>query len=392
MAEIEKEQILEEYPLPVTIEGTNIILNQLTKCICKIENEKGSATGFFCSINENLKVLITNNHVIDEQIILENSKMRVTLNDDKDFKIINLKNKKYYTDKNYYTTILEINPEKDNIDNYLELDTGIFEYNAIKPKSVYLLHYPRIDIYKQKAAVSYGIMKKAVDEYNIIHYCCTENGSSGAPILDISNNKLIGIHKESLKNKNYNRGTLLKCPINEYLQKYFNKENNNLILLTEENNNNEINEINLALKIENKDINKNIYFLNRDNDKFNLEREYKDSISYYNRLLNESMEIFINNQKYINEKYFQPKNIGLYDIKLKFNLKINNMSYMFYDCSNLTNIDFSSFDTKNVTNMSYMFYNCVNLIKVNLSYFNKKNVVNMNSMFYECSNLIKVDL
>ena len=390
MEGVEKEQLIEEYPLPVTIEGTNIILNQLSKCICKIENKKGNGTGFFCSINEKLKVLITNNHIIDEQIILENSKIRVTLNDDKDFKIINLKDKKYYTDEKYDTTILEINPEKDNIDNFLELDKEIFEYNADKPKSVYLLQYPCIDYYKQKAAVSYGIIKKAVDEYNIIHYCCTENGSSGSPILNILNNKLIGIHKESIKNKNYNRGTLLKYPINEYLQKYFNKENR--ILLTEENNNDEINEIKLALKIEKKDINKNIYFLNRDNDKYNIEEGYKDSIKYYNQLLNESMEVYIDNKRYINKRYFQPRNIGFYDIKLKFDIKINNMSYMFYGCSNLTNIDFSSFDTKKVNNMSYMFYNCPNLIKVDLSSFDTKNVVNMNSMFYECSNLIKINL
>ena len=39
--EVEKEKIIEEYPIPVTIDDTNQILNQLKKCICKIENEKG---------------------------------------------------------------------------------------------------------------------------------------------------------------------------------------------------------------------------------------------------------------------------------------------------------------------------------------------------------------
>ena len=34
---------------------------------------------------------------------------------------------------------------------------------------------------------------------------------------------------------------------------------------------------------------------------------------------------------------------------------------MFNNCLNLTNIDLSSFDTKNVTNMSAMFYECSNL-------------------------------
>ena len=43
------------------------------------------------------------------------------------------------------------------------------------------------------------------------------------------------------------------------------------------------------------------------------------------------------------------------------------MSYMFSDCSNLTNIDLSSFDTKNVTNMSYMFAGCYNLNRVKIN-------------------------
>jgi V8-like Glu-specific endopeptidase len=53
----------------------------------------------------------------------------------------------------------------------------------------------------------------------LIHICSTDIGSSGSPILNISNNKIIGIHKASPKNYdyNYNLGTYLKEPINEYL-------------------------------------------------------------------------------------------------------------------------------------------------------------------------------
>ena len=46
-----------------------------------------------------------------------------------------------------------------------------------------------------------------------------------------------------------------------------------------------------------------------------------------------------------------------------------NMSYMFYSCSNLTNLDLSYFDTKNVFNLSL---NCYNLIKIELSSFDTK--------------------
>ena len=35
-----------------------------------------------------------------------------------------------------------------------------------------------------------------------MHYCSTENGSSSSPILNISNNKIIGIHKKVQKQGN----------------------------------------------------------------------------------------------------------------------------------------------------------------------------------------------
>ena len=54
----------------------------------------------------------------------------------------------------------------------------------------------------------------------------TKGRSSGSPILNIKNNKLIGIHKES-KNKNYNKGLFLNYPIKEYIQLYNNKGGNN---------------------------------------------------------------------------------------------------------------------------------------------------------------------
>ena len=389
MEEIEKEKTVLNSPLPVTIECTKIILNQLMNFICKIENRKGNGTGFFCSINDKLKVLITNNHIINEEIIKRNQSIRVSLNDDKDFKIITLKNKKYYTNETYDITIIEINPEKENITNFLELEEEKIDISKDNPKSVYILQYPSINLFQQKAAVSYGIIRDIEEEYNIIHYCCTEHGSSGSPILNLLNNKLIGIHKENIKTKNYNRGTLLKYPIKEYLQQNF----PNFLINPIEPKICEKNEINLALKIEKKDINKKIYFLNNDNDIFNKEVEYEDSIEYYNKLLNESIiEIFINDKKYDNKKYLQPKREGLYEIKLKFSINIANTSYMFYGCTNLTKIDLSFFETDNVINMSYMFYDCSNLAKIDLFSLKIKNVINMSYMFYNCYNLEKIGL
>ena len=189
---------------------------------CKIDNRKGNGTGFFCSINEKIKVLITNNHVIDEDIIKEGKKFEVSMNDEKEYKTIKLINKKIYTSKKYDTTIIEINSEDEDIKNYLELDLRTIEHN-INKKSIYILHYPQ-SLNEPKAVVSYGIIKGIVNDYDIIHYSCTDKGSSGSPIVNILNNQVIGTHNGGVPILNQNRGTLLKNPIKEYLNIYNDEE------------------------------------------------------------------------------------------------------------------------------------------------------------------------
>ena len=56
-------------------------------------------------------------------------------------------------------------------------------------------------------------------------------------------------------------------------------------------------------------------------------------------------------------------------------------------CSNLTYINLSSFQTKNVTIKSYIFNDCSNLTNINLSFFDTKNVKNMTGMFNGCDKL-----
>ena len=77
------------------------------------------------------------------------------------------------------------------------------------------MQYPKNEE-EQKAAISYGIIKQIEkDDFN--HYCYTDVGTAGSPILRLSNNKIIGIHKEGLEKFKYNMGTFLKEPIFEYL-------------------------------------------------------------------------------------------------------------------------------------------------------------------------------
>ena len=99
--------------------------------ICKIYLNDGSkGTGFFCKIlsnnNKELKVLITNNHVIN----LEMEKIKISINNDYIIKEIELNNRIKYTNKEYDITIIEIK-EKDNINNYLEIDENIMETDNV---------------------------------------------------------------------------------------------------------------------------------------------------------------------------------------------------------------------------------------------------------------------
>ena len=60
---------------------------------------------------------------------------------------------------------------------------------------------------------------------------------------------------------------------------------------------------------------------------------------------------------------------------------ITDMSNMFGECSNLTSIDLSGFDSSNVTNMNNVFTVCSNLTSINLSNFNTSKVTTMANMF-----------
>ena len=66
------------------------------------------------------------------------------------------------------------------------------------------------------------------------------------------------------------------------------------------------------------------------------------------------------------------------------------MSWMFFDCSSLKELNINNFNTNNVTDMESMFYECSSLKELNLNNFNTNNVTNMSWMFYGCSDeLIK---
>ena len=224
-------------PRVVPYECSKTIIEQMEKNICKITVGDEQGTGFFCEIpfpnkDNMLKVLITNNHVINDSILKKpDAVIPLDIEEEANTKYLNLNNRIKYTSEKYDTTIIELK-ENDEIKNYLQLDEKIMEdimnninkNDKYKDETVYIIQYP-----EGKLSVSYGIIGNMCvsEEYNIIHKCSTNRGSSGSPILNINNNKVIGIHKKPKENK-YNKGTFLNFPIKEFIQQcHINKKEKN---------------------------------------------------------------------------------------------------------------------------------------------------------------------
>ena len=122
--EEENEDNLTGYPNIVSYECSKEIIKQMEKNICRIKIGEDQGTGFFCKIpfpnkKNKLPVFITNNHIINEEILYnDNEIIPLYFQEMQPQKITDLKDRIKYTNVEYDITIIEIK-EKDNIKNYL---------------------------------------------------------------------------------------------------------------------------------------------------------------------------------------------------------------------------------------------------------------------------------
>ena len=227
------EKKIRNAPSSVPLKALNFIIEQSKNNILKIINQKEEVgTGFFCLIPfpdklHLLPTLITNNHVLNKTDI-ETKKTIKFSSEEKEYQIKIDNHRRCYTNKEEYdTTIIEMKLEDGiNLNKFLEIDEDIFDINAkeiFSEKTVYIMHYPN----GNQNEISFGEIKTiSLNNINIAHTCNTSPGSSGGPILNIINYKVIGIHKGAQEIKNWNLGTLLKLPIKKFIEEFCNKEEN----------------------------------------------------------------------------------------------------------------------------------------------------------------------
>ena len=212
----------------ITLACAEKIVEQMKKNICQIRVENTQGTGFFCKIpypdmNNMLPVLITNNHVINEELLINNAKIFISIQEDENIKEMRLDNKIKYTNRDYDVTIIEVK-EEDNIKSYLELDDTLVKSvltndnlnKSYIKESIYIMGY-----IKGELAESSGLLDNIYEDKNylLVHDCMTGLGAAGAPILNVRNNKVIGIHHSTISHSNKKgRGTFLNFPIKEFIK------------------------------------------------------------------------------------------------------------------------------------------------------------------------------
>ena len=267
----------------VDIDNIKIIEKQMKHCICRIKNGDKIYNGFFCNIEQNkenkIRGLFTSYDIINDKDIKEKKNLELFFNNNKEYKLVKLdNNRKIYSDKNQGIRIFIIqnNDNINNDKNYLDLDDGLFKKNiSYNNKSIYIIQNQK----GNKASVTFGNIRE-INDSKISHICKVLNNSEDSPILNLSNNKVIGI-------QNNNGGLFLRAIIQDLN--------------------------NVKLKINNKEIenlvNKNNIIQKRDSLYILGKKKYKNKTKY---IIEKSIEIKLLSKKKIDNSFIKPSQKNKY--------------------------------------------------------------------------------
>ena len=153
---------------------------------------------------------MSNEHVINKEMIKSKDNIEVYYDNQHKKIIINLdKNERFIQDYRYLNidlTVVEI-LEKDKVDEYYFLLPNldyINKYEELKNKKIYIIQFPE----GKELSYSFGKIYN-IKQYEFSHLSSTKKGSSGSPIFLENSSLVIGIHKNTNKNKPENYGNFI---------------------------------------------------------------------------------------------------------------------------------------------------------------------------------------
>ena len=357
----------------VDIDNIKIIEKQMKHCICRIKNGEKISNGFFCNIEQNkenkIRGLFTSYDIINDKDIKEKKNLELFFNNNKEYKLIKLdNNRKIYSDKNQGIRIFIIqnNDNINNDKNYLDLDDGLFKKNiSYNNKSIYIIQNQK----GNKASVTFGNIRE-INDSKISHICKVLNNSEDSPILNLSNNKVIGI-------QNNNGGLFLRAIIQDLN--------------------------NVKLKINNKEIenlvNKNNIIQKRDSLYILGKKKYKNKTKY---IIEKSIEIKLLSKKKIDNSFIKPSqkkkyiipnnNNNINQVQINNNIKPKNVNQIPFN-NNINMINNNNFNfgipiPNNIEQNIFNNNNNINNINFNKN-IDKGKLINERYSYKLCKNSLK---
>lgn len=210
----------------VDVNQMQVIMNQMNNSVCKIIAKSGSGTGFLCyipfpKIINKFPILLTVNHILSGKYISKGSKINFSFGDSDNINTIIIDDsRKVFTNEELDFTIIEIKP-KDKIKSeyFLQLDKNILNkdnfYGYFNCSAIYTMGY---EINKN---IGYSICKIEEEKENDIffkYFTHTDQGSSGSPIMNLTNFKVLGMHIGREKKDQYKIGISLKKIVSALLK------------------------------------------------------------------------------------------------------------------------------------------------------------------------------
>ena len=381
------------------------------KIIFTVKNNGKKGTGFFCKIknpnsSDSLPVLITSSQFYNKEDFYTKKKIELIIKNSKYTLYVDDSRKSYINDDKYNISLLEIKKEDYlDIDSFLEIesDEGFNSNNLYQNESLGLVSYNKKE--KKYNAIKFKIKTINENQYAFKFVSNLNEELIGSPIINITNNKILGIYKNYDKKINLNNGILLKIPINEFFEEerqreIFNPKNKNIFKTSKTlkstirlNNENEEKEIGIIYIIP-----KKLHDLRLFGDDFVKNNKDKCKLLFYDDKRDKEIEYELCSllkTDFINDITELKESQNCFRVVLKLNEDLTDLSSMFKDCINLIAFDhfFSNLKTEKVTTMSGMFEGCIFLQDFeNIDQLKTSSVTDMSYMFKNCSYISDLDL